>query len=1351
MPRRYYFARTALFAFVILLTWIGAGTNEAFANESDYEYKDVTGGVEITKYVGSARAISIPATLGGKSVVRIGRSAFYNHQLTSVIIPDSVREIRSSAFSSNKLTSVMIPINVVKIEGYAFSFNQLKRIEIGPHVSQIEDYALIHNPLERIKVDAGNSTYKDIDGKGLYSADGTLLVVGTVSGEIANSTIEIGERAFHGRGITSVTIPHFVTKIGWNSFKDNQLTHLEIPASVTEIDMAAFSNNNLAYVDIGENVTRIGNGAFQDNQLTHVEIPDRVETIGYSAFSDNLLTHVKLGAMVDGISGSAFNRNPLENIELAEGNSNFQLAANGQALYSPDGQTLIFGTISGEIREGTTEIGNSAFGGRGLEEITIPASVTTIDHFAFSYNELSRVDILDGVQKISPGAFRNNQIKVMRIGKDVQNLTADPFSHNPLENITVDENNSAYKDLDGKGMYTKDGQTLVIGTINGGIEEGTTEIGQVAFYGRGLEGNLSIPNSVTVIGGGAFAINKIKRVTIPASVKMIQSGAFRFDDGLVIIGVRGTAAEEYARDDRIPFLAADERLIVWFQFDGSFGKWREQAATKVIVYSLEEYATEQYYTWTNDENPPFFDETTWTSFSSGQELSKTDVGEWYLHIYAKDFANQEVYRSSKVFRVVDFHPVIHVSTTVGDAGTPYYEGEWINQQVRMTIRAEDMNMQELRIKLNHDGDEDEFIVGSEDDYAFERTFTESGIYQLEITATDEAGQTSIETYTIKISLDELRLDVELEQADGANYASGDWTQQGVTASVYARHAQGLTVTSSVYSLDEGESWHPFSDNRIQLDFSEEGSHSISLKAQDEAGNQVEEDLVINIDKTAPLIELTPNGNDPGVPQEKVATMVTVTDADSGVDPSALQYVWSTNENKLEDDFTVNWQSFQSGDMLKRSNGTGVWYLHIQAIDVAGNKSYIISEAFTLLDEAPEAPTWPGGSVLTVTDITQTSVKLSWSEAMDNVGVAGYRIYVDVDNWIPHTVSASLFEYTVLNLHAGTTYTFTVKAFEEAGNESAPLSKQATTARSTEEGGGSDGDLGDGEGRVLSNNANLADLQVWSGGKPLKLSPAFDSGTTEYTTRTEAVQVELIAEEAHSAAKVIRNDKVMSDRIKVDLEEGENTLILTVQAENGIKKNYTLTIYRENPKPIEPDIEFTDITGHWVESDIKRAMAKGIVSGYPGEKFRPNHPVTRAEFTVMLTGALQLEEEGATLTFIDHDQIGNWAKQAVAQAVQAGIVDGYNDGSFRPNAQITRVEMAAMIARALKLQLNTNATTGFADDEAIPEWAKGAVEAIRKLGLADGRGDNRFVPNETATRAEATVMLLRMLEQQQQQP
>lgn len=66
----------------------------------------------------------------------------------------------------------------------------------------------------------------------------------------------------------------------------------------------------------------------------------------------------------------------------------------------------------------------------------------------------------------------------------------------------------------------------------------------------------------------------------------------------------------------------------------------------------------------------------------------------------------------------------------------------------------------------------------------------------------------------------------------------------------------------------------------------------------------------------------------------------------------------------------------------------------------------------------------------------------------------------------------------------------------------------------------------------------------------------------------------------------------------------------------------------------------------------------------------------------------------------------------------------------------------MIARALNLQIHAKVSTKFADDVEIPQWEKGTVKAIHKLGIVSGRGGNRFVPNDMATRA---FILLRMLE------
>ncbi|MFS0572875.1 chitobiase/beta-hexosaminidase C-terminal domain-containing protein, partial [Brevibacillus sp. 179-C1.2 HS] len=468
----------------------------------------------------------------------------------------------------------------------------------------------------------------------------------------------------------------------------------------------------------------------------------------------------------------------------------------------------------------------------------------------------------------------------------------------------------------------------------------------------------------------------------------------------------------------------------------------------------------------------------------------------------------------------------------------------------------------------------------------------------------------------------------------------------------------------------------------------------------------------------------------------------VADPSGGVVPSGTKVTLSSSTEGATVYYTTDGTA-PTGSSIKYTAPIEVTSeMVIKAIAVKAGMldSEVMEEQYTIA-------TIPAPANLTAS-AADRSVTLKW-DAVTGTGSVTYAVYqaegtsapVNPANWklIQSNVTAN--SYIVTGLTNGTTYAFAVKAISVEG--ASDFSNVATaTPRAP---GGNGGSGGGGGGRMLSNNADLADLQVWAEGKQLNLSPSFASGTTAYTARTTSEQVELVVKEAHSAAKVILQDKVMTDRAKVDLEEGKNTFVLTVRAENDAEKNYTLTIYRETPQPSEPAIEFSDIAGHWAKNYILRAVEKGFVSGYPDGTFKPNNPVTRAEFTVMLAGALKLKSEGTALTFADNEQIGEWAKQAVAQAVEARIIDGYDDGSFRPNNRITRVEMAAMIARSLTLQTNPGMSTGFADDEVIPQWAKGAVEAIRKLGIVDGRGGNRFVANEIATRAEATVMLLRMLE------
>ena len=182
------------------------------------------------------------------------------------------------------------------------------------------------------------------------------------------------------------------------------------------------------------------------------------------------------------------------------------------------------------------------------------------------------------------------------------------------------------------------------------------------------------------------------------------------------------------------------------------------------------------------------------------------------------------------------------------------------------------------------------------------------------------------------------------------------------------------------------------------------------------------------------------------------------------------------------------------------------------------------------------------------------------------------------------------------------------------------------------------------------------------------------------------------------------------------------------------------------KPGTP-VSFHDISGHWAESVITQAAGAGILQGYPDGSFQPDRAVTRAEFTVMLMNTVRPPETAGAEAepFADEAVIGEWAKQPLRLAQRLGVVSGYEDGSFRPQAQVSRAEMAVMAARALGLHAAADgaADSGFADDRQIPAWAKGAAKALKEAGLAEGKEGGVYAPAASTTRAEAVTLLLRM--------
>ncbi|MBU5670904.1 S-layer homology domain-containing protein [Paenibacillus brevis] len=172
-------------------------------------------------------------------------------------------------------------------------------------------------------------------------------------------------------------------------------------------------------------------------------------------------------------------------------------------------------------------------------------------------------------------------------------------------------------------------------------------------------------------------------------------------------------------------------------------------------------------------------------------------------------------------------------------------------------------------------------------------------------------------------------------------------------------------------------------------------------------------------------------------------------------------------------------------------------------------------------------------------------------------------------------------------------------------------------------------------------------------------------------------------------------------------------------------------------------KFTDIANHWASEAIASAVELGMIKGYEDGTLRPNGAVTRSELMVMLGRMLGLQQEDAALSFKDAADIPAWANPYIVSVVKSGFANGYEDGTFRPGGKITRMELMAIVARALNLKAETNISLSFTDSNQVPSWGAAYVAALYEVGLIEGKDNNRLAPNDQVTRAEAVTLLLRM--------
>lgn len=332
-------------------------------------------------------------------------------------------------------------------------------------------------------------------------------------------------------------------------------------------------------------------------------------------------------------------------------------------------------------------------------------------------------------------------------------------------------------------------------------------------------------------------------------------------------------------------------------------------------------------------------------------------------------------------------------------------------------------------------------------------------------------------------------------------------------------------------------------------------------------------------------------------------------------------------------------------------------------------------------------------------------------------------------------------------------------------------------------------------RATSNSADLTNLELSDG----VLGPAFGVGTTSYaaTVANSVYSLTVTPTTADPNATITVNGNATASGAAsqaIPLNAGENAIDVTVTAQDGqTTKTYTVIVTRNSadstptedgdpdsggggistpttpvnpttPPVGKPDTEkppeqpggaacsqltWADVQNHWAKSDIELASELCIVNGPSNDKFMPDDEVTRLQFALMVARAKKLPAAGGTVgldTFKDRESVPVWADAELSAAIQAGIIEGYEDGTLRPNEKINRAEMVTMLIRGWGMPAS-NGGTSFADDTDIPDWAKGYVAKAAQTQIIEGRSNNRFEPSSTATRAEAVVVLVRILQDQ----
>lgn len=443
-----------------------------------------------------------------------------------------------------------------------------------------------------------------------------------------------------------------------------------------------------------------------------------------------------------------------------------------------------------------------------------------------------------------------------------------------------------------------------------------------------------------------------------------------------------------------------------------------------------------------------------------------------------------------------------------------------------------------------------------------------------------------------------------------------------------------------------------------------GNKGQSITAKDSSGSPItslSNDIEISLD--VPLADLTTDG---------------ITTGDQ-VDDISIGY-W--------DDSAKNWVASATTIEYYDTNGALIPTDTVEAADtltIAGvTKITLTTSVDHLTTFAPIAasggtpPATPAGLAVTAGD---TQVTLTWTANAEG-DMSSYDIWeANVTEGVATTLTqaecAATCTKTITGLTNGTTYSYQIMSVDSDGNKSAGTAAvEGTPAAAVAAPSSSGGGGGGSAVRVSQKNAQDA--------------------------------AEEIADTDSSAA-----------------EEEEGAMSI--------------------PKPAAGLTPFEDVTGHWAEEFVADLYKKEIISGYNEKQYGSDNSITRAEFIKIVSNAFGLDQIDPTVAESPFSDVtpNDWYYLYVLSAHKEGIVDGFEDGSFGSNNPITRAEAMKVLLVAAGINAKAGFNTSFVDVPAS-EWYAPYINYAAQHGIVGGYEDGTFGPNNNLTRAEVAKIVSLML-------